>query len=365
MKMKFDENIYYPLGGASYVFKDNLIKYIKSKIDKRKIKISVGSQPNSSPHFGTISVFSLAFSLAEQIKKNYEDLDISILFEVVDTAPSEKIEINGITYQKSLKSAGIIEKYIPQFTEILQFYSKKTGISYEIRYQHEFNNLKEVKSTIREVVSNREKIAKFIDQKYERLRVRVACPRCGLSDKNSINNEYSKDNRKLISYCPEHGRFETDIETQSYRLEYNTPLRNLIRAIVYGTINNSDEYDYQIIRITGNDYAGFYQEELLYKIVSLLGYPVHNLPLIIYCPLIMDWSGAKLSKTLYVKSGAYKYLPEYLINYENLIKSKGKYGLEIINKITKEWVLEPYKLFRNYSIYYFMKRFEDDEKNEK
>ena len=99
-------------------------------------------------------------------------------------------------------------------------------------------------------------------------------------------------------------------------LEYNTPLRNLIRAIIYGKINESNDYDYQIIRITGNDYARFYQEELLYKVGALLNYNITKFPIIVYCPLVTDWSGAKLSKSLYVKEGAYKDLPKYLINYK-------------------------------------------------
>ena len=36
-----DDNVYYPLGGASYVFKNELIKYIYSKIKKKNIKISI------------------------------------------------------------------------------------------------------------------------------------------------------------------------------------------------------------------------------------------------------------------------------------------------------------------------------------
>lgn len=364
MEIKFDNNIYYPLGAASYVFGEDFLKYVHSKLSKNKIFISVGSQPNSSPHFGTISVFSLAFSLAKKLKDKFNDLDVEVLFEVVDTAPSEKKEINGITYQKSLKYTGVIKKYMPQFVEILEYFYKITGIKYQIRFQKEFNGMKEVKSILKDIVANREEVAKFLDPKYEKLRIRVSCPKCGLSDKNSINNKYVS-NTKLISYCPKDGKFVTDIENESEKMEYNTPLRNLIRAIVYGNINNSDKYDYQIIRITGNDYAGFYQEELLYKVASILNYPVKNLPMIVYCPLIMDWSGAKLSKTLYVKAGAYKDLPKYLINYENLKEIKGMKGLDLIHKITDEWITEPYKLFRNYSIYYFMNRFEEDEKNEK
>ena len=92
-------------------------------------------------------------------------------------------------------------------------------------------------------------------------------------------------------------------------LEYNTPLRNLIRGLVYSIDNQDETVDYEWLRITGSDYAGFYQEQLLYKTTDLLGYSVSKLPMILYAPLVTDWSGAKLSKSLYVKEGAYTYLP--------------------------------------------------------
>ena len=64
-------------------------------------------------------------------------------------------------------------------------------------------------------------------------------------------------------------------------------------------MHNMDEnQEYQIMRITGCDYAGFYQEELLYKPAALLGFLVNNLPSILYTPLVLDWSGAKLSMGL-------------------------------------------------------------------
>ena len=76
----------------------------------------------------------------------------------------------------------------------------------------------------------------------------------------------------------------------------------------------------------------------------------------------LDWSGAKLSKSLYVKEGAYSDLPSYLINYEYMKNNFGIEGLNIINNITNEWIENPYLLFRNYSIYYFKKEFEEYEK---
>ena len=124
-----------------------------------------------------------------------------------------------------------------------------------------------------------------------------------------------------------------------------------------------ENQEYQIMRITGSDYAGFYQEELLYRPVALLGFPINNLPSILYTPLVLDWSGAKLSKSLYVKEGAYSDLPSYLINYFYLKEAKGIEALNIIHNITDNWIDNPYLLFRNYSIYYFKKEFEEYEKS--
>lgn len=359
MELKCDENVYYPLGGASYVFKNDFIKYIHSKLKKKKIKISIGAQPNSSPHLGTISVISLAFKLAKKLMEEFNDITCSVLFEVVDTAPSEQVIINDIVYQKSLKNTGKLTEFMPQFIGILEFLKTKTQIEYEIRYQSEFNSQKYIKPIIRQVIEQREKIVKYLDPEYEKLKIRVSCPKCGLTDKNSINNTYTGN--KIIFECPKDGKFEVDINKNTELLEYNTPLRNLIRGMVYGNINVSNEYDYEVIRVTGSDYAGFYQEELLYKVAGILNYKVQNLPIIVYTPLITDWSGAKLSKSLYVRQNAYEYLPKYLINYENLINEKGKEGINKMYSIVSEWIDEPYKLFRDYSIYYFMKRFEEDE----
>ena len=355
MIIKTDEYVYNPLGGASYIFKESLLKYIHSKIHKKKLLISIGAQPNSSPHFGTLSVFSLAFALANELKLNYNDLNISILFEVVDTAPSEQITIGDINYQRSLKSTGVITNYMPQFEEILSYLNRLTGIPYQIRYQNEFNKQKEVSFYVKKLITKQNAVAKYLDPDKEKLRIRSACPICCLADKNSINNSYSEN--KINFVCPIHGKYFVNIDNDTEKLEFNTPTRNLIRAMVYGDINNNDQYDYEIIRITGADYAGFYQEELLYKIAAMLDYDVSKLPMIIYCPLITDWSGAKLSKTLYVKHGAYLDLPKYLINYQFFKEEKGISGLNEIYKICEEWIKEPYKLFRNYSIYYFMHKF--------
>ena len=358
MEFKCDFRVHHPLGGASYVFEHDIINYILRKSKKRKIVISVGAQPNSSPHFGTLCVFSLAFCLAKMIREKSCDKKVSVLFEIVDTAPSKTIEINGVKYQKNLKGSNKMLDAMKDFQEILDYLSKKFNISYSIRNQNEFNSQKEIKNILSNIVSKKDDIRYMLDPDNGRLRMRCSCPKCGLVDKEGINTII--ENNSIKSVCPEHGEYIINYMEESCRVEYNTPLRNLVRAIMYGIINKSSEYDYEIIRITGGDYAGFYQEELLYKTASILGYEANLLPMIVYCPQILDWSGAKLSKSMYVKEGAYSDLPNYIINYSYLKEKLGINGLDIIINETMLWLSEPYRLFRNYSVYYFIKLFEEE-----
>ena len=354
-----DFKVFHPLGGASYVFERNFIKFISSNIKKKNVVISVGAQPNSSPHFGTLCVFSLAFSLARKLMDYNQDLKISVLFEVVDTAPNETVNINGINYQYNLKNSEKMDMAMKDFISVLDYFSKKDRIPYKVRNQNDFNSQPEIKKIISKIIKSRKKIEKLLDPKKEKLRIRVACPKCGLVDKEGNTTTISK--KEIISTCPKHGKHKAIYKNESNKLEYNTPLRNLVRGMLYGTINTRKKYDYEIIRITGGEYYGFYQEELLYKVASLCDFKVDKLPMIIYCPQILDWSGAKLSKSLYVSEGAYSDLPSYLMNYKELYKTFKYKGLDIIHEETNLWLEESYRLFRNYSVYYFIKLFEKKE----
>lgn len=336
MKFESDGKVYNPLGGGSYVYQDSLIKYLHSQLRKNVVKISIGAQPNSSPHFGTLEVFCLAFSLANMLKEYDNKLDVSVLFEMVDTAPAITKIVNNTNYQISLRESGEMDKYIDQYYEILNQLSELSGIHYEVRGQRNFNNHSSIPSIVRKIIDNRDVLAPILEPQKNILRIRAACPICGLTDKQGIENTFV-DN-KMICNCPEHGKFEVDICRESYRLEYNTPLRNLIRGLVYLIDNEDTNVEYQWLRITGSDYAGFYQEQLLYKTTDLLGYKVSQLPMILYAPLVTDWSGAKLSKSLYVKENAYKYLPSFMINYDNLRKEKGTMGLTSVYTEVHSWL---------------------------
>ena len=355
LNINCDGIVHNPLGGASYMFEEEIIPYLLLNLTKNIIKISVGAQVNSSPHFGTLETIALSFGLARKIQEYDSNKKVIILYEVIETAPGETIEIGEIKYQKNLMITGKINNYISEYIEILEYYKNKTGIDYEIRYQKEFNESTEIKDIINKILNNREYISKRLDPKYNNLRIRSSCPKCGLTDKNSMLNKY---NESIITFhCPIHGDYNIDVNIDSSKLEYNSPLRNLIRGMFYSEINNSDSYNYQILRITGSDYAGFYQEEMRYKLAAYLGCNVSSMSMIFYAPLVLDWSGAKMSKSLYVNEGAYSDIPSEFVNYSLLRKKYGLRGLEILLNIVNNWINNPYMLFRHYSIYYFIEEF--------
>ena len=65
MIIECDDKVYNPLGGGSYVFEKDIANFLLKKFDKDNIVISIGAQPNSSPHFGTLIVFYCFFSSKE------------------------------------------------------------------------------------------------------------------------------------------------------------------------------------------------------------------------------------------------------------------------------------------------------------
>ena len=75
---------------------------------------------------------------------------------------------------------------------------------------------------------------------------------------------------------------------------------------------------------------------------------------IVYTPLITDWSGSKISKSLYLRGGAYDYLElagqDYLLSWEKFKEDQVRIG--ILWAEVERWVKEPVRLFRCYSLQY-------------
>jgi hypothetical protein len=267
--------------------------------------------------------------------------------DLVDTAPTPEKSVvhDGVSYQRSLRFMKHSAKFEGDFIGILNRLHDVSGVDFELRKQSEIMGRPGVSSILREIIAHHDKLGAILEPRYKRLGLRSACPEpgCGLTDKHGITNQYREDS--VIFWCPIHGSYTVSLleETGVKALELNTPLRSFVRTLIF-----SKDTSASWIQVKGRDYAGFYTEQLLWR--PLTG---TCMPVVFYSPLILDWSGAKISKSLYVVEQAYKSLDQqgltYLLSFAEYQKSKR--DIKEIYQIVQGWVAEPKKLFRDYSIF--------------
>src|SRR5215469_15884837 len=119
-----DGVVHHPLGAASYYFGQNLLQYVHNQCTRGRIIFHIGAQPNSSPHIGNITTFGTAFALASALKSDFSR-EVTVKLVYVDSAPAvgEQIDINGITYQRSLGYTGDFYANQGTFTKVLDRFS--------------------------------------------------------------------------------------------------------------------------------------------------------------------------------------------------------------------------------------------------
>ncbi|RDB30500.1 hypothetical protein Hypma_007255 [Hypsizygus marmoreus] len=421
-----DGKVHNPLGAGSYIYKKEYIashiRYLGlptrnappgQALPPSILFIHIGAQPNNSPHAGTITVFILAFLIAREIKRYYEvpagsedgvsvelqtwinDFQVVVQLDLVDTAPhnEEGCTYEGIQYQRSQRFTKAHHGLLPDYEEVMCTAAAFVGgeIRYVVRNQETLTSLPSMPVIIDAMIRDRERLGLELAPETGGLAMRRACPHegCGLAEKHGRKNKYSfaPSGAAVIEFhCPEHGYHS--VMTSEHRevatLEFNTPLRNLVRAFAYGIdtarsraaafskeSGGEAERVRVHMRVTGADYTGTYSDQLLWRQLMLMSMtePVFKgiaPPVIAYAPLIQDWAGSKLSKSLYVENGAYEYLKErgmgYMVSFAEM-KRQGR-DQRILYREVETWVEDPKKLFRPYSIDYLHRVFEEEKGKE-
>jgi hypothetical protein len=274
-------------------------------------------------------------------------LQVMVVCDLWDRAKGYQEIINGCVYQRSLCDTGRFQEFFSDYKEILSVLSRRYEIDYKIRLEEEFLMSEGMSDIVQSIIQERECLGKVLAPTGGALAIRAACPECGLVDKYGVNNRYSPDGTSVSFECPQHGRFARSIKAEPHKFQFNCQLFNLVLARYYQTV------PYNYIEICGSDYAGFWQEQFLWRFLER---PI----LIVYTPLIADWSGSKLSKSQYLREGAYEYLKqagqEYLLSYQ-VFKAE-KRNISVLWQEIEDWVDRPYKLFRAYTLHYLHLVFE-------
>ncbi|NKC19988.1 hypothetical protein CWC29_014320 [Pseudoalteromonas sp. S4498] len=360
MTLNTHENIFYPPVGIVHIT-DTVGKLLEPHIaEKQGIHINTSAQPNSNPHLGTVTTLMTAFAIGEYLR-SYFNLPVRLTFDQLENAPGEKQTADGIEYQKSLgdtmgdRGISLANEYMKSFRWVFDFLSQLTDIPYKICSYDDFQKKPAFRRNLLKILQNKEQFSSFLSPTDKVIRFRFPCPKCRWVDKSSKTTRilsFDEDHAVLSSRCFKHGEHQIILsEKSSDFIDTNTPLRDVAKGATL--IEEGQHSNELMVMCDGGDWAGVWNMQVFCNGITRLGYPYESLPFRFFSPIITDWSGAKFSKSLYVKAHAYEYLPEGLINFEKFIEFYGKSGFLQLWEEVRSWPEEPKKLFRNYSIDYF------------
>lgn len=348
--------VFYPPVGIAHVT-NKVTDLILYKLKKQtKIIINTSAQPNSSPHLGTITTIMCAFGLAEKIKEEFK-IETEVQFDELENSPAEFFTYDNDIYYKDQCHSYINERTKEKdnmvgFLEVLNKISQMSKIHFTIRKYNDFQKNKYVRESVIKIVNSSDYFSKLLSPADNVLHIRTICPVCGLGKKNvnSLSEVHDDKGVGLKGYCPIHGKYNVIVRSNnSDYIDINTQLRDLTKGyamIMEDKINNT-----LTIMLDGGDWSGMWAQRMHTEGLVELG--INEFPIRYFAPVILDWSGAKFSKSMYLKNDAYKDINSAFINYNNFVKTYGENGIVLLWNEVKSWINDPKKFFRNYSVDYF------------
>ncbi|KAJ0163210.1 hypothetical protein CTA2_3343 [Colletotrichum tanaceti] len=346
----------------------------RARLPTRPIVIHAGLQPNNSPHAGTLVVFCFAFAVARGIRDRIgAAVTVSVEITFIDTAPVKEqgVELDDVQYQRSYRDVPeALQTNMGDYDEVLHLLSTWSGIPFAVNFQADLFSHPTIPSILGYIIRHHKLLGHQLSPKYGTLAIRAACPApgCWLAEKHGRHNVYkpaaAAQDATITFRCPVHGPHTISISEPAdvARLEANAPVRNLIRSMSH-LLDTATHH----VRVTGADYAGMYQEVFLYRPLAtwsaVTGLAAGRTPHILYAPLITDWSGAKLSKALYIRERGYQAMEllgtDGLCSFAQLKRrfgsDDGATGLRRIWDEVEGWLADPRKLFRSFSVEYLQR----------
>lgn len=351
------ELIFAPVGIA-HLTHDNADLVRAAARGKQQLRATTAAQLNGTPHIGTVvtmlSVFAITAHAADVL-----DLPATVVFDALDNAPAEHLTIDGEIYTRTVSDlidTGHLNPIdrISGFERLLNWAATRSGIHYEFRpYSTTYQGLLPVRACLHTIASRLDEFRPLVAPADGIVRIRPRCPHCRLMEKSAHNLTITAgdDVVHLDSRCPVHGGYrETiDIAGTSGWYDANTPVRSIQKGFLLSA--ERDLHQACSVSIDGADWGGAWHAHVLAPALATLGIPACEWPVSIFTPLILDRSGGKLSKTLYVNYGPdYADIPEAFLNLDILLNKHGDDALDSIWSEITRWAAEPRRLNRSYTV---------------
>jgi hypothetical protein len=326
-------------------------------VGKGAMMIRSSAQPNSHPHLGTVMTMMTAFALGKYLG-DYFSVPVSLVYDLLDNSPGEKLVVDGHHYQRSLSDTlvggrSLADQYTDSFRALIAALSTRSSVPAIIRSYTEFQSLPIVRKTLLTILQQRDSFYPIVSPSEKRLHLRFPCPRCKYQDKHAASvriETITETTAVLVSTCYQHGDYNITLsENNSDFIDANTPLRDILQGVL--AMEEDSQSNLTSVMVDGGDWSGVWTLTVFSAGLAQLGYS--GLPARFFSPVIVDWSGAKFSKSLYLENEAYHYLPSGLLDFSKFMSIYGEEGFERLWNEAEGWIRNPKKFFRNYSVDYF------------
>lgn len=335
-------------------YMSDTIDILRPKIELKKPKeivFYIGTNINGVPHFATAMVHCVGFMFAKKVGDKF-GIPTRIRIGIHDNISYDsKVDSENVVFHKSYFHAlgnKEIEKLIKDYySEYLQGLSSKTNIKYEIETYSEVEGQSRFRSTFLKTLAKRVEIGWSVAPSTGTIQVRVPCPICQFSDRDSKRTTYSFSTERLTvnSFCIEHGHYESNIEVDNdVYIDLTTLYRNFIKEAM--TLDDSEILN---VIVKGGDWI--YSTSTIDLALGSLNYSALDFPSRIFTPQIVTSTGAKLSKSLIsIGDESMKDVPNWLLDLNAFKKHFGEKYLSKIIEFVEELFRDPRNMYRIYTV---------------
>ncbi|WP_418153243.1 hypothetical protein [Actinoalloteichus caeruleus] len=345
--------------GIAHLTSDNTDLLRAAARGKQRLRVTTAAQLNGTPHIGTVVTVLSVFAAARH-NADVLDLPATVIFDALDNAPAEHVEIDGEIYTRTvgdLIDSGHLDRAdrISGFERLLRWAADRSQVRYEFRPYSIYQRLTPVRTCLHAMASRLEDFRSIVAPADGIVRIRPRCPECRLMEKSAKNLSITAGDGvvHLDSLCPVHGcyRETIDISGTGGWYDANTPVRSIQKGFLLAA--EGELYEACSVSVDGADWGGAWHAHVLAPALATLGIPAAEWPVSVFTPLVLDRSGGKLSKTLYVRYGAaYADLPEAFLNLDVLLDQHGDDALDALWTEVTRWAAEPRRLHRSYTVDY-------------
>jgi hypothetical protein len=319
------------------------------------LRIACAMQPKAAPHFGTGVVIMTAFALARLVQDHFGK-QVTVLFDMLDNAPARTEVIGGIDYTLCLSHARDAGRSLADINaqpvrQLAAWAAEHAGIQHAFRTYTQIQAQPGFRHGLASILARPDVFEPLFSPSEHRLRIRPVCPHCGLVDKTARTVQACQDCGPVLIYqCGTHGRQIMRLDDPSAVIDANTPVRTVLRSLCFAL--DRDEQSAETIVLNGGDWAGTWMQRVYFDGLHQLGITGTQVPFNIFTPQILDDSGAKLSKTIYLTRGAYADMPPAWTSMQAFQDRFGTSGLTMLWDEISGWVSSPARFFRNYTVGY-------------